>query len=79
MYILHPSGADPGFEKGGAQGIRGFVFKISFSQFRGLFKEFGTKRGGRAPPPPLDPRLSIIYIFNLMKIKYPSLHNKALL
>ena len=27
--------------------------------FRRLFKEFGTKSGGRAPcpPPPLDPRL----------------------
>ena len=29
-----------------------------FGQFRGHFKEFGAKRGGRAPSaPPLDPCL----------------------
>ena len=51
------SGADPGFEKGGAQGVRPQDF---FGLFRGLFKEFSTKRDGRAPPPPLlDPRLGI--------------------
>ena len=29
-----------------------------FGQLRGFFNEFGTKRGGR-PPPPLDPRLPV--------------------
>ena len=43
------AGADPGFEKGGAQGIWGLAPKI-FDPFRGLFREFGAKRGGRAPP-----------------------------
>ena len=39
------TGAGPGFEKG--EGAGDFV-----AQFRGLFKEVGAKRGGRAPPPP---------------------------
>ena len=58
------SGADPEFEKGG--GVGGSprqAFLTNVGQFRGLFNEFGTKRGGRAtpapppPPPHLDPRL----------------------
>ena len=32
------------------------MWAYSFGQFRARFEEFGTKRGGRAPPP-LDPRL----------------------
>ena len=36
-----------------------------FGQFRGFFKEFEAKRGGRAPPPPLlDPRLTIVVLFH---------------
>ena len=44
------SGADPGFEKGGGAVASGARFQDFFGQFRGLFKEFGAKRGGRAPP-----------------------------
>ena len=39
---------------------QGASFRAYLSQFRGLFKEFDAKTGGRAspaPPPPLDPRL----------------------
>ena len=57
------SGADPGFEKGGDAEGSGARFSAYLGQFRGLFKEFGTQRGGRAPsapPPPLDPRLRVI-------------------
>ena len=31
------------------------VFQAYLGQFRGLFKEFGTKTGGRAPPAPPPP------------------------
>ena len=44
----HNAGADPGYEKGG--GLRAQTNNF-FWQFKGLFKEFGAKRGGRAPPP----------------------------
>ena len=42
--------ADPGFEKGGGAEGSGVRFSKYLGQFRGLFKEFGTKRGGCAPP-----------------------------
>ena len=42
-----PTGADPGFEKGGAGGGSGARSQDFFSQFRGLLKEFGAKRGER--------------------------------
>ena len=45
---LH-SVADPGFEKGEGAGACPQDF---FGQFKVLFKEFGAKRGGRAPPAP---------------------------
>ena len=38
-------------------GGSGASFWAYLGQFRGLFKEFSAKTGGRAPPPPLDPRL----------------------
>ena len=47
------SGADPGFEKGGVAGGSWALPKDFLGQFRGLFKEFGAKRGGRATPAPL--------------------------
>ena len=48
--MMPSPGADSGFEKGvGAEGS-GARFSAYLGQFRGLFKEFGTKRGGRAPP-----------------------------
>ena len=52
------SGADPGFEKGGGAGGSGVRPREFFGLFRGLFTEFGTKRGGCAPP--LDSRLIIV-------------------
>ena len=45
------SGVDPGFEKGGGAVASGARSQDFFGQFRGLFKEFGATRGGRAPPP----------------------------
>ena len=51
-YISHPPGADPGFEKGGGAVASGARSQDFFGQFRGLFKEFGAKRGGIAPPGP---------------------------
>ena len=54
------SGADSGFEKGGDADGSEARFSAYLGQFRGLFKEFGTQRGGRAPPPPPDPRLRVI-------------------
>ena len=39
--------------------VSGACSKHFFGQFGGLFKEFGAKRGGRAPPP-LDLRLKEI-------------------
>ena len=45
-------GADPGFEKGGGAVASGARSQDFSGQFRGLFKEFGAKRGGRAPPAP---------------------------
>ena len=44
--------ADTGFEKGGGAVTSGAPSQHFFGQFRGLFEEFGTKRGGRAPPAP---------------------------
>ena len=44
----HNAGAVPGFEKGVWFGRSN---QYLFGQFRGLFKEFGTKRGGVRPPP----------------------------
>ena len=55
-YHLINAGADPGFEKGGGAVASGALSQGFFCQFRELFKEFGAKRDGRAPPP-LDPRL----------------------
>ena len=46
------AGADPGFEKGGGAEGSGVRFPAYLGQFRGLFKEFGTKKGGRASPAP---------------------------
>ena len=51
------TGADPGFEKGGGAGGSRARPQDFLGQFKGLFKEFGAKRGGRAPPHPLDPSL----------------------
>ena len=48
---VNNSGADPGFQKGWDAEGSGTRPQDFFDQFRGLFKEFGTKRGGRAPPP----------------------------
>ena len=45
----HNAGAVPGFEKGVWFGRSN---QYLFGQFRGLFKEFGTKRGGGACAPP---------------------------
>ena len=41
--------ADPGFEKGGGAGGTVASFWAYLGQFKGLFKEFGAKTGGRAP------------------------------
>ena len=58
IQIQISTGADPGFEKGGGAGGSGSRPQDFFGQFRGLFKVFGAKRVGRAPPPPpLVPRL----------------------
>ena len=46
------AGVDPGFEKGRGAGGSGASFWAYLGQFRGLFKEFGAKTGGRAPPAP---------------------------
>ena len=46
------AGADPGFEKGGRVVASEAGSQDFFGQFRGLFKYFGAKRGGRAPPAP---------------------------
>ena len=45
-------GADPGFEKGGGAGGSVASFWAYSGQFRGLFKQFDVKTGGRAPPAP---------------------------
>ena len=52
-----------------------------FGQFKGLFKEFGAKRGGHAPPPPLDPRLPITHLklHNCLLILFKILINRAFL
>ena len=44
--------ADPGFEKGEGAGGSGASPQDFFDQFRGLFKDFGAKKGGRTPPAP---------------------------
>ena len=49
MSVVLLSGADPGFEKGGGAGGSGACPRDFFGQFKGLFKEFGAKRGGRVP------------------------------
>ena len=51
LLRLRPPGADSGFEKGGGAGGSGASFWSYLGQFRGLFKEFGAKTGGRVPPP----------------------------
>ena len=45
-------------KKGGGAGGSRASFWAYLGQFRGLFKEFGAKTGGRASPLDLDPRLS---------------------
>ena len=60
------SGADPGFEKGGGAGGSVASFWAYSGQFRGLFKQFDVKTGGRAPPappPPLYPRLALLRMY----------------
>ena len=55
----HVEGRIQDLKKEGAQRVGGSptqAFLTILGQFRGLFKEFGTKKGGRAPPP-LNPRL----------------------
>ena len=53
-YRVHFAGADPGSEKGGGtvHVASGAHSEDVFGQFKGLFKEFGAKRGGRMPPAP---------------------------
>ena len=54
-----------GFEKGGGAGGSGARPQAFFGQFRGLFKEFGAKKGGRAPlATPLWIRACEIYLEN---------------
>ena len=48
----HMPGADAEFAKGGGAVGSGARSQYFFGQLRGLFKGFGAKRGGRAPPPP---------------------------
>ena len=55
MYTNIKAGADPGLEKRGGAGASGARHQDFFGQFRGLFKKFGAKSGGRVPP--LEPRL----------------------
>ena len=43
-------GADPGFEKEGGAGGSVASLRAYLGQFSGLFKEFGVKTGGHAPP-----------------------------
>ena len=50
------AGVDPGFEGGGAVASEARSQDF-FGQFWGLFKEFGAKRGGRAPPSGASPEL----------------------
>ena len=49
------TGADPGIKKRRGDGGSGASFWAYLGQFRGLFKEFGAKTGGRAPPAPPPP------------------------
>ena len=56
------SGKDPGFEKGGDAEGSGARFSAYLGQFRGLFKAFGTKRGGRAPPAPSSGSAMFIHL-----------------
>ena len=58
---LGQSGADPGFGKGGGAVASGARSQDFFSQFSGLFKQFGGKRGW-ACDPPLNPRLAVLSI-----------------
>ena len=55
------SGADPGYDKGGAQGIRG----LNFGDF---LKNLAQKGVGVRPPPPLNPRL-FFYVSTGSKLK----------
>ena len=50
---MHTSEADPGIEKGGGAYL---------GQFRGLFKEFGAKTGGRATPAPPSRSAPVAYM-----------------
>ena len=51
------TGADPGFEKGGAQGVRGLAYTSFFAKFRGL--RIWHEKGWACAPPPCDPPLWI--------------------
>ena len=64
------AGADPGFKKGGGAVGSGARSQYFFGQFRGLFKEFGTKKGGRATPSGSAPALISFYVeaLNLQKM-----------
>ena len=58
--IHSTAGEDLGFEKGGGADGSGASFGTYLGQFRGLFKAFGAKTGGRAPPAlPLDMELKV--------------------
>ena len=50
--IHSTAGEDLGFKKRGGAGGSGASFGTYLGQFRGLFKAFGAKTGGRAPPAP---------------------------
>ena len=66
------TGADSGFEKGGGAGGSGASFWAYLGQFRGLFKEFHAKTGGRAPPAPPPP----LWIRAWMKMVYECVENE---
>ena len=67
MNMLCP-GADPGFEKEGAQRIRGLVPKFFLANLGDFLKNLAQKRVGvswrepPAPPPPLDQTFTL-FIF----------------
>ena len=51
-HCLPASSLIKDLKKEGAQGVLRGLPPRFFGQFRGFFKEFGTKKGGRAPPAP---------------------------